>query len=139
MRLIKYDNLYNDALSELDRFFDRTFGSFPAHPGLLTREESRGFRVDLNHDADNYYVAAELPGVDKKDVNIELENAVLTISGERKIGGDEGAESTVRFSRSITVGDDVNPDKVKAKLENGILTVTLPKREERKPRMISVS
>ncbi|MCC5807954.1 MAG: Hsp20/alpha crystallin family protein [Opitutales bacterium] len=139
MRLIKYDNLYNDTLSELDRFFDRTFGSFPAFPGMLTREDARGFRVDLNHDADNYYVLAELPGVDKKDVNIELENAVLTISGERKSGGEAGGESTFRFSRFITVGDDVVADKVKAKLENGILTVTLPKREERKPRMISVS
>lgn len=139
MRLIKYDNRYNDALSELDRFFDRTFGSFPVFPGMLTQDDPRGFRVDLNHDADNYYVLAELPGVDKKDVNIELENAVLTISGERKSGGEDAGESTFRFSRSITVGDDVIADKVKAKLDNGILTVTLPKREERKPRMISVS
>ncbi len=139
MRLIKYDNLYNDALSELDRFFDRTFGSFPAFPGMMTREDPRGFRVDLNQDADNYYVLAELPGVDKKDVSIELENAVLTISGERKARGEDGAESAIRFSRSITVGDDVLAVKVKAKLDNGILTVTLPKREERKPRMISVS
>ncbi len=139
MRLIKYDNLYNDALNDLDGFFDRAFRDASAMSRFFSGTTgSSGFRVDMHQDADNYYVSAELPGVDKQDVKIELENAVLTITGSRKRKSEDG-ESTAGFSRSITVGDDISADKVKAKLENGILTITLPKKEERKPRTISVA
>ena len=137
MRLIKYDNVYNDALSELDWFFDRAFRELPALPRIFGAGQASGFRLDMHQDGDNYFVSAELPGVTKEDINIELDNAVLTISGSRKQKNGE-SEATTEFSRSLTVGEDVAGDKVQAKLENGILTVTLPKREERKPRTIAV-
>jgi HSP20 family protein len=94
--------------------------------------------VDLYDDGDNYIVRAELPGVKKSDIKLELDNAVLTFSGERKAKSGE-QESVSSFSRSISVGDDVNSEKVKARLEDGILTVTLPKVEARKPRAITIS
>ncbi|OPZ73414.1 MAG: Acid shock protein [Verrucomicrobia bacterium ADurb.Bin474] len=94
--------------------------------------------MNLYHDNDALYVTAELPGVSKKDISIQLENAVLTIKGERK--EKEGkSESSVSFERAITIGEEINSDKIKAKLEDGILTITLPKAENRKPKAITVS
>ena len=141
MKLIKYDNSYMDPFTNLDRWLDDTFFGFDRNPfynRFTERAASNQLPVNLYEDKDNYYVTAELPGLSKKDVKIELENAVLTVSGERK--AKEGkTESTFSFSRSITVGDDVNATKVKAKMQDGVLTVTLPRQEERKPRQITVS
>ncbi len=142
MKLIKYDNSSLDPFTNLDRWLDDAFFSLDRNPfynRFLTKEgSSNQLPVNLYEDKDNYYVTAELPGLSKKDVKIELENAVLSISGERKIKKGEN-ETVFSFSRSITVGDDVNGPKVKANMQNGVLTVTLPRQEERKPRSITVS
>jgi len=138
MRLIKNDTMWNDPFADLDYFLNRAFGS---RAGSLFNDWSdmapRGFRIDSFQDDDNFYVVAALPGVDKKDISIELENAVLSITAERKTSKEEGAEP-YRLSRSVTVGDDVDAEKVTASLENGLLTVTLPKAEQRKPKAITV-
>lgn len=137
MRLIKYDNnFFTDPWSDLDRWFGRALNA-PAFPGFFDDVPTREFPLDIYEDDDNRYVRAELPGFGKDDINVELENAVLTVTAEHKEGEKEENRQTV--SRSITVGDDIDADKVKAKTENGILFVTLPKTEERKPRLISVS
>jgi len=141
MKLIKYDNLWNDPLAEFDSMLSRVFNDRSLLPSFFgTGFEdltTRSFRTDIFADDEGYRVVAELPGVPKEAIDVKLENAVLTISGERKTGEGE-SQRTLKFSRSITVGDDVNPDGVSAKLENGLLTVSLPKIEERKPRMITV-
>lgn len=139
MRLIKYDNRSVNPFAELDRLFSEALWGGNRYGWERIFEPATGsLRVNLYHDDDALYVTAELPGVSKKDVSIQLENAVLTIRGERKM--KEGkAESSVAFERAITVGEDINADKIKAKLEEGILTVTLPKAEHRKPKAITVS
>ncbi|MDD4347770.1 MAG: Hsp20/alpha crystallin family protein [Opitutales bacterium] len=139
MRLIKYDNRSVNPFAELDRLFSEALWGGNRYGWERMFEPATGsLRVNLYHDDDALYVTAELPGVSKKDVSIQLENAVLTIRGERKM--KEGkAESSVAFERAITVGEDINADKIKAKLEEGILTITLPKAEHRKPKAITVS
>jgi len=141
MKLIKYDNSYMDPFTNFDRWLDDAFFGIDRNPLInrfLEGREVNQLSVNLYEDTDNYYVTAELPGLSRKDIKIELENAVLSISGERKI--KEGKkESTFSFNRSITVGDDVDASKVKAKLQDGILTVSLPRQEQRKPRSITVS
>lgn len=138
MRLIKSDKLWNDPFADLDFFLNRAFESpFGSLISNYAEESQRGFRMDTFSDDDNYYVVAELPGFDKKQVNLELENAVLTVNAERQSGKDDNAR-TYAYTRSVTVGDDVDQAKVKAKLENGLLTVTLPKAEARKPRSIAI-
>lgn len=140
MRLIKYDNLQNDPWYDLDRLFERTFGEFGRLPGFAGGRSRAAFRVDVYQDDDNHYIIAELPGFDRKDVSVELENEVLTISATRKAGSEkEGEGREENFSRSITVDKSVVADKVAAKLENGLLRVTLPKAEERRPKLIKVS
>jgi HSP20 family protein len=141
MTLIRYE-YPNENLSEFDRMFERAFSNFGRWSGL--EDESVPSRrvahlpVDLFDDKDNYYVRAELPGVKKNEIKLELDNAVLTLSGERKTKSGESEEST-SFTRSISVADDIRSDMVKGTFEDGVLTVTLPKSEERKPRTISIS
>jgi HSP20 family protein len=122
--------------------FARAFSNFGRWSGLeedsVPSRRAAHVPVDVFDDKDNYYVRAELPGVKKKDIKLELDNAVLTLSGERKTKSGESEEST-SFTRSVSVADDIRSDKVKGTFEDGILTVTLPKSEERKPRSISIS
>lgn len=141
MHLIKYDNFWNDPIAEMDRWFDRALGAGRV-PGLFDQafeNAARSFRVDVYDDGANaYQVVAELPGVAKEDVDIQLENAVLTITATRKSKDGEQEQST-KYSRTLTISDDVQTDKVSAKLEDGLLQVTLPKAEARKPKSITVS
>ena len=137
MKLVKNDTFWNDPFADWDWFLNRTFSS----PSSWLRgfgEAQQAFRVDAYHDEDRYYVVAELPGFAKEDVKLELENSVLTIEANRKVGEGDKAR-TYSYTRSITVGDDVDAEKVGAKLENGLLTITLPKSEQRKPRPIAIA
>lgn len=81
---------------------------------------------------------AELPSINRDDIQVELVDGSLNINATRKTKtGDD--EKVSRFSRSLSVPDTVQTDKVQATYENGVLTVTLPKREESKPRKINVA
>lgn len=129
-------------LVAFEREFDRLFNSAVAD--MFTRAPELGaganrFAVDLYEDKDNTYVRAELPGVDRKDINVEMVEDYLTISGSRKSFSPDGKTSeSTEFSRSVAIPAVVQADKVAAAYENGVLIVTLPKREETKPRKISV-
>lgn len=137
-------NLYAGRvpLVAFEREFDRLFNSAIADMFTLAPEMGAGsnsFAVDLFEDKDNTYVRAELPGVDRKDINVEMIEDYLTISGSRKVFAPDGKTSdSVEFSRSVAIPESVQADKVSAAYENGVLTVTLPKCEEAKPRKISV-
>ena len=119
--------------SEIDQLFETALGDFNA--GASTRVP-----VDLYEDKDNMYVRAELPGVNREDINVEMVDDFLTITAARKTANTEGSgEESFSFSRSVNVREEVQGDKVTAAYENGVLTVTLPKREEAKPKKISVA
>lgn len=96
-------------------------------------------RVDLYEDKENFHVRVELPGLKRDDIQVELGEGVLTLSAERKRFGPDGeAKETSRFSRSLSVPARVQEDNIGARYEDGILTVTLPKAEEVKPKRIAV-
>ncbi len=116
--------------AEIDRLFNTAFETVSPVFG-------NAFPVDLYEDKDNAYVRAELPGVTRDAIDIDLVDNTLTIKATRKRGEGEDAE-TATFDRAITVPEDVQTDNVSAAYENGVLTVTLPKKEEAKPRKISV-
>lgn len=103
------------------------------------------FGVDVREDGDHLYVEAELPGFRKEDVEITLENQTLTISAERKEEQEKKGDLLLherryrQFVRSFTLPPVVDEKSVDAKLQDGVLTVTLNKREETKPRKIQVS
>ena len=119
---------------EIDRLFESALSDF------MTPVFNHRFPVDLYEDKDNTYVRAELPGVNRDDINIEMVDGYLNISASRKNLATEGrGEETFSFSRSVSIPEDVHADKVGAAYENGVLTVTLPKKEEAKPRKITVT
>lgn len=111
---------------------------------------ARGFNewapaVDIYEDKDNVVVKAELPGMKKEDIEVSLHAGTLTVSGERKFERKKDESETYRserfhgrFQRSVLLPSQVQADKVNASYRDGILTVTLPKSEESKPKQIAV-
>lgn len=136
-----------DPFSELD-LFDRWLGSRRA--GRLLGEDlppPRSYQpaVDVSENEDAYVITAELPGSKPEDVTVELHEGVLTLRGEKKSersGENEHTRWVERsfgsFSRSFTLPSNANGEKVDARFENGVLTLTVPKREEAKPKTISI-
>lgn len=104
------------------------------------------YGVDVREDQDHFYVEAELPGFKKEEIDITLENQTLTIAAERKETAENEKKGDwllnerryTRFLRSFTLPPTVSESSVNAKLEHGVLTITLDKREESKPRKITV-
>ena len=102
--------------------------------------------VDIYEEEGNLVLKAELPGVDPKDVDIRLENNTLTLRGERRIDTEVKRESYHRverdygsFRRSFTLASVVDQEKIRAEYKDGVLKVTLPKRDEAKPKQISIA
>lgn len=117
---------------QMDRLFEAALGE-------TTGASAADFPVDLYEDEGATYVRAELPGVKRSDIGVELVNDTLQISAKR-IQKSDNRDETLEFTRSITVPDGaVQAEKVSAAYENGVLTVTLPKREEAKPHKVSVA
>ncbi len=116
---------------EIDRWFGSVLSDFVS-PVFENR-----FPVDLFEDKEHTFVRAELPGVNRDDINVEVVNGYLTINATRKAKGEQGEES-IGLARSVAIPEDVHADKVSASYENGVLTVTLPKKEEAKPKKITV-
>ena len=144
-----------DPLELAQRDFDHLLGRL--FNGSQTQDGGARlapYGVDIREDGDHFYVEAELPGFKKDDIDITLENQTLTISAERSEqskngqgngGGGAGGELLLherryrRFLRSFTLPPTVDDQTVNAKLADGVLTITLNKREEVKPRKIAVS
>lgn len=130
----------------LNQLFNQTFGQALASEG----QEDVSNRVwapavDIYETEQNLVVKAELPGVDPKDVEVRIENQTLFIRGERKFEKDVKEQNYHRversygaFARSFTLPNTVNAEDVKAEYKNGILTLTLAKREEAKPKTIKI-
>jgi HSP20 family protein len=101
--------------------------------------------VDIYEHEGNLVLKAELPGIDPKDVDVRVENNVLTLHGERKFDHEVKRENCHRveraygtFSRSFTLPNVVDTQSIKAEYRDGVLRVTMPKREEAKPKQIQV-
>ncbi len=102
--------------------------------------------VDIYETEHELVVKADLPDVDPKDLDIRVENNILTIRGERKFEKKVNEENYLRveraygsFARSFTLANTVNTDAIKADYQNGVLTLTIPKREEAKPKQVKVN
>jgi|HubBroStandDraft_1064217.scaffolds.fasta_scaffold247585_2 HSP20 family protein len=124
------------GVASFENELDWLFGTALSRLGDASR--GRQFPVDLYEDKANTYVRAELPGVDRESINIEVVDGTLTIQASRKSKSGEG-ETTVSFSRQVSLPDETESDKVSAAYVNGVVTVTLPRKEEAKPRKINVS
>ncbi|HYL09908.1 MAG TPA: Hsp20/alpha crystallin family protein [Candidatus Acidoferrales bacterium] len=102
--------------------------------------------VDIYETEHELVVKADVPDVDEKDLDVRVENNILTIHGERKFEKKVNEDNYLRveraygsFSRSFSLANTVNTDAIKAEYRNGVLTLTIPKREEAKPKQIKVN
>jgi HSP20 family protein len=152
MRIVRYtypnyrrpvpntDGFSNSPWSGFATDFDRLFETALSDFGVSSASPSR-FPVDLYEDQANTYVRAELPGVNREDINVEVADGYLTIAASRKndAAAEGAAGQSFAFSRSVGLSDEVQADRITAAYENGVLTVTLPKREEAKPKKINVA
>jgi HSP20 family protein len=137
-----FDRLSN-LHSELDRLFESPLFHL-AHGSQRLNDWSPA--IDLHENKDNFIILAELPGMKKEDIEISLHEGALTISGERRSEEKLEDGETFRterffgkFHRSVVLPKPVKADKVSASYKDGVLTVTLPKTEEVKPKQIEVS
>lgn len=128
---------------EIDRLFESPLDDFKPGAQLLGGWAPA---LDLEEDKENFIVKAELPGVDKKEVSVSLQDGCLSITGERKSESKKEDAETLhteryfgRFQRTVSLPAAVAADKVKAQYKDGVLTITLPKSEEAKPKQIDVS
>lgn len=138
LRRIRLEDPFEALHSEIDRVF-RGWGGEVDNGGLGS------YPVDIREDQDRIYVDAEMPGFRREEVEITLENGMLTIQAERKMTEPAEGERAhlqerryTRVARSFTVPSTVDEQKVDAKLADGVLHLTLHKREEVKPRRIEV-
>jgi HSP20 family protein len=143
MALVRWDPIreLDTFPTDLNRFFDRFFGAHAGNAG-----ERRWIpAMDLTETDDSVVLRADLPGMSEDDVEIEVKDRVLTISGERKSEHEEKREgfhrverSFGRFSRALNLPDGVDPEQVKANFENGVLEVRVPKPEETKATRVQI-
>ncbi len=126
--------------TEINRLFDTLFES-PS----VNRTQRWAPAMDLVEAEDHFLLKADLPGLTDDDVSIEVQDNVLTVSGERKAEHERKEKgfyrlerSFGRFSRSLTLPEGVNADAISASFDKGVLEVTIPKPEERKPRRIAI-
>jgi HSP20 family protein len=130
----------------LNRLFDEAFQGWPFQRdenGTLTSAWIPA--VDVFEDRDAVKIVAELPGVRPEDVKLSIEQNVLTVRGEKRQQAEERTERVHRyeraygtFERTFALPGTVDPERIEATFENGLLTVTLPKAERAKPREIPV-
>ncbi|MFA5753027.1 MAG: Hsp20/alpha crystallin family protein [Bacteroidales bacterium] len=139
MSLVRFSN---QMPSLFDRFFENDLFDWSNRNYSNTNTTLPA--VNIKEDKDGFEVEMSAPGLDKKDFKIELNNSVLTISSEKKVENEtkEGQQFTRRefsyqsFSRSFTLPETVEGEKIGAKYENGILSVSIPKKEEAKPKPV---
>jgi len=133
MALIKFNRDLLPAVNWIDDFFGRDMFEFPVFGGFSTP------KVNIREDENNYYVEVAAPGMKKEDFNVSLDNDVLTISSEVKDEKENRSGNYTRrefsyssFSRSFTLPELAEADKIEAKYRDGILSITMPKKEEAK-------
>ena len=133
MTLVKW-NPTRSLITDFDRIFDSMF----THDSpRLSLAQSCMPAVDVTETETEFLLSADMPGLDKKDVSVDIHDGVITIKGERAIDDKKSTDGyRIRerqlgsFNRSFRLPDNVNEDKVAAKFKNGVLTVTLPKTKD---------
>lgn len=145
MALIRWEP--TREISSLQGEMNRLFSSFFDGPTDTANGVPRRWipAMDLHEEGDVYVLRADLPGLDEADVNIEVEDRVLTISGERRSTRQDNREGYVRveraygsFARSLTLPEGVDPEAIDASFDKGVLELRIPKPEERKPRKVAI-
>lgn len=135
---------FSTLQDRMNRLFRESFGPEGREEALTT--SSFAPPVDVYEDEHNVTLKIEVPGIDEKDIDVRIENNVLTVHGDRKFEKEEKEENFRRverqygsFTRTFTLPTTVDGEKVSANYEKGVLKVVLPKKAEAKPKQIKVN
>lgn len=148
MALIRWEPTreLNSLQSEMNRLFNTFFGDVPPAEGTAGVVRRWVPAMDLVETEEHFVLRADLPGLSEEDVSIQLEDNVLTVSGERETEHEDRREgyhrverSSGRFSRALTLPDGVDPEAIQASFDRGVLEVRVPKPEQRRPRRVEIS
>ena len=131
-------------VNDMDRVFNHLWHSSQSRAPEDASTTMRP-RVDIEETSDAFRVRMDLPGVEREDLKVEIENNTLLIEAERKLESSEGMQvlhreraNHARFARSFSLGESVKADAINAQLVNGVLELTIPKNEKALPRRINV-
>lgn len=131
-----------DALWDLQSAVEEAFGSSFFGPSPWTDGNPK---ANVFKEGDNYLVTLELPGLKKEDLNLEFKGSALRISGKRQVvlpsesSVHRRERSDYRFDRTLNFKEEIDPDKIKAELKDGVLAILLPTKESAKPKAILIS
>ncbi|MFP4227214.1 MAG: Hsp20/alpha crystallin family protein [Salinivenus sp.] len=135
----------NDLQREMDRVFSRFFPSQNEEENRSSQQAVWAPRTDLTETEEAYHIHLDLPGMRKEDLKINYQDSELTVSGERTSDRSGNEAEYVRverpfghFYRSFTLPQTVHADKISATYEHGVLTISVPKTEDVKPRQIDI-
>jgi len=146
MTIVRWEPLreFSTLQNEMNRLFNTVFDAPSAGNGGSTLRRWMP-AMDLVETADHFVLRADLPGLAEDDVKIEFEDGTLTVSGERKSEHEAKGEGYYRverafgsFSRSLTLPQGIDPEAVTASFDRGVLEISIPKPEEKKPRRIEI-
>jgi HSP20 family protein len=148
MALIRWEPVreLNTIQTEMNRLFNTFFDSpTPANGGQIAVRRWIP-AMDVVETEDHFVLRADLPGLSESDVNVELDDRVLTISGERKAEHEQRSEGYYRverasgsFNRALRLPEGVDADGIQASFDNGVLEVRIPKPEQPKPRKVAIT
>ncbi|MCK4503683.1 MAG: Hsp20/alpha crystallin family protein [Desulfuromonadales bacterium] len=144
MKLAKWDP-FREMEDMLDPYSKSTEWPFRGGKDLNTKGADWAPRVDISETDDSFDIKAEVPGIKIEDVKINVEDHVLNITGENKLEKEEKGKKFHRierfygsFSRSFTLPENVEEEKIAAAFKDGLLTLTIPKTEIKKPKSIEI-
>ena len=144
MELVKWP--LNKNTLQLNSIFDNFFNEpfYSVSPRNSNLPKSWTPKVDIYDTKDAFVIKVELPGIEKKDIKVDVDGKLLTLKGERTLTNSDDKNVSRReifygsFERTFTLPDAVNADKIKADHKNGLLTLEVPKPEESKPKQITI-
>lgn len=138
--LFRGDRMLGEVFRDMDDFMNRMWMA-PLALNRQMRDMISQPRMDIDESNDAYLLTFEVPGFKDEEININIQENSLTVSGEHKQEeGTEGRRSRryESFTRSLTLPSNVNPDQIEARYENGLLEVFVPKAEEQKPKSVQI-
>ena len=135
---------FSSLQDRINRLFDDTMRASTEGDEELTKG-AWAPAVDINETDDGFMVTADLPGVKKEDIEIDLKDSTLTIKGEKKFGEKTPKENYIRiersygkFIRSFSLPNNIDSEKIKATFNNGVLELNIPKKEEARPKQVTI-
>lgn len=139
-----WPNLINQIQNEMNKVFDRNLNMNETDSSTIATSQWRP-AVDIKEETNCFKLIADIPGVDPNNIEVSMENGILTIKGERAINKEEQGENYSRiervsgmFYRRFSLPDSADSEKISAKGKHGVLEITIPKKEKNQPRKIDI-